>query len=71
MRLNEYLEKHEMTPADMARQIGDVTSEAVRLWAAGKRMPETKFVMRIADVTGNEVTVQDLYAARVEAIVNE
>lgn len=66
MRLNDYLIKHNLTPADLAEQIGDVTSEAVRLWAAGRRMPEVKFIQRIIDITDNKVTVEDLFLARVE-----
>lgn len=71
MRLNEYLTAHNLTPSDLAEMIGDVTSEAVRLWAAGKRMPEVKFIQRIMEVTHNRVTVEDLFHARVEAMANE
>lgn len=68
MRLNEYLQAHNLTPADFAERIGDVTSEAVRLWAAGRRMPEVRFIQRIMEVTRNKVTLQDLFDARVEAM---
>jgi DNA-binding XRE family transcriptional regulator len=71
MRLNDYLIKHNLTPADLAEQIGDVTSEAVRLWAAGRRMPEVKFIQRIIEITDSRVTVEDLYQARVEVMENE
>lgn len=71
MRLNEYLLAHDLTPADLAEQIGGVTSEAVRLWAAGRRMPEVRFIQRIIEVTRNKVTLQDLFNARVEAMANE
>lgn len=69
--MNDYLIKHNLTPAELAEQIGDVTSEAVRLWAAGRRMPEVKFIQRIIDITDNKVTVEDLFRARVEALENE
>ena len=71
MRLNDYLTKHNLTPADLADLIGDVTSEAVRLWAAGRRMPEVKFIQKIIEITDSKVTVEDLYQARVEAMENE
>lgn len=71
MRLNDYLTKHNLTPAELADLIGDVTSEAVRLWAAGRRMPEVKFIQKIIEITDNKVTVEDLYQARVEAMENE
>lgn len=71
MRLNEYLQKNNLSASDLAEQIGDVSSEAVRLWAAGRRMPEVKFIQRIIDITNNKVTVEDLFNARVEAMENE
>lgn len=71
MRLNDYLTKHNLTPADLADLIGDVTSEAVRLWAAGRRMPEVKFIQKIIEITDSKVTVEDLYQARVEAMEND
>lgn len=71
MRLNDYLTRHNLTPADLAEQIGDVTSEAVRLWAAGRRMPEVRFIQKILEITNNKVTVEDLFQARVEALENE
>lgn len=71
MRLNDYLIKHNLTPADLAEQIGDVTSEAVRLWAAGRRMPEVRFIQKILEITNNKVTVEDLFQARVEALEND
>lgn len=69
--MNDYLTKHNLTPAELADLIGDVTSEAVRLWAAGRRMPEVKFIQKIIEITDNKVTVEDLYQARVEAMENE
>jgi DNA-binding XRE family transcriptional regulator len=71
MRLNEYLQAYDLTPADFAAKIGGVTSEAVRLWAAGKRMPEVRLIERIIEVTGNKVRIEDLFHARLEAMANE
>lgn len=71
MRLHEYLRINDLSPAEFATKMGGVTSEAVRLWAAGKRMPEVKYIERIIDVTGNKVTIEDLYFARLEVLANE
>lgn len=71
MRLSEYLSQNDLTHSDLATAIGDVTSEAVRLWACGRRMPEVRFIQRIIEITGNAVTVEDLFHARLEAMANE
>lgn len=70
MRLHEYLKINNLSPAEFAAKI-DVTSEAVRLWAAGKRMPEVRLIERIIDATANKVTIEDLYFARLEALAND
>lgn len=71
MRLSDFLQQRNLSPADLAEQIGGVTAEAVRLWAAGRRMPEVKFIQRIIEVTDNEVTIEDLFNARVETMEND
>jgi len=51
------------------KEAGDLfgcTGEAVRLWCLAfsddnRRMPEPKFVEKIASVTGGEVTAADFY----------
>jgi len=68
MRLNTYLEDNSLTAAEFATRVGDVTGEAVRLWAAGRRMPEAAIAQRIVDATGGAVTVQDLHDARMETM---
>jgi transcriptional regulator with XRE-family HTH domain len=71
MRLSQWLTENNLTHAEMADRIGGVTAEAVRLWAAGRRMPEVRSITRILEVTENEVTLLDLYDARLERLNNE
>jgi DNA-binding transcriptional regulator YdaS (Cro superfamily) len=70
MRLIDWLTTNEISHAEMARRVGGVTSEAVRLWAGGRRMPDTKHILRIAEVTDGAVTVTDMHAARAENLTN-
>lgn len=67
MRLNEWLDLHNISHSEMADRIGGVTAEAVRLWAAGKRMPEVKNITRIMELTDSQVGIVDLYDARLDA----
>ena len=59
MRLSEYLQSNNLTSADLAAKIGNVTSEAVRLWATGKRVPRAEQMRRIVEVTEGQVTPND------------
>lgn len=59
MRLSEYLEAHDLTTAKFATKVGNVTSEAVRLWLVGKRIPRPEQMRRIAEVTDGKVTPND------------
>jgi DNA-binding transcriptional regulator YdaS (Cro superfamily) len=69
MRLIDWLTTHNITHTEMADRIGGVTVEAVKLWAAGNRMPETRNVLRIEAVTDGQVTVRDLHEARAEKLL--
>ena len=71
MRLNEWLDLHNISHSEMADRIGGVTAEAVRLWAAGKRMPEVQNITRIIEVTERKVSIADLYDARLDALREE
>jgi DNA-binding transcriptional regulator YdaS (Cro superfamily) len=71
MRLSQWLEQNNHTHAELADLIGNVTAEAVRLWAAGSRMPDTKNVLQIERATGGQVTVRDLHEARAEKLAAE
>ena len=65
MRLSQWLEDNNITVGVFADMVGGVTYEAVRLWAAGARMPDTKHVLKIEEITKGQVTVADLHLARV------
>lgn len=68
MRLYNWLTDQGITHSEMARRMGGVSAEAVRLWAAGRRMPDTKHILRIEQVTNGDVSVLDLHEARVETL---
>lgn len=64
MLLSDYMTREGLSIPDMTAKIGGgITVEAVRLWVAGKRMPQTAQIARIIEVTGGEVTADDLYQA--------
>lgn len=62
MRLSEYLAKNAISTTDFASRIG-VTSEAVRLYALGKRTPRREHMSAILEATDGEVTANDFHAA--------
>lgn len=68
MRLSHWLERHDISHGAFARLVGNVTTEAVRLWVAGARMPETRHVLRIVAVTDGAVTAHDLHETRAERL---
>lgn len=68
MRLSQWLTENQISLTELADRIGGVTPEAVRLWADGARMPETRNVLRIEAVTNGQVTVRDLHEARAEKL---
>lgn len=71
MKLKDFMEAKHLTAADFARLLGDVTGEAVRLWATGRRMPEPLIAEKIVEVTKGKVTVQDLHDARMAFLRGE
>lgn len=66
MRLSHWLEANHITVAEFTRRIGGVSHEAVRLWATGKRMPDTRNCIRIEELTDGAVTIHDLHQAHTE-----
>lgn len=62
MKLQTYLDKSGTTRANFAQQIG-VTSEAVRLWIRGQRMPDRESMGKIQGATKGLVTPNDFYGA--------
>ncbi len=69
MKLHDYMKKHGMTNADLAREIG-VSNEAVRLYKRRqhpKRIPSAEVMRRIVRVTGGAVQPNDFYELDGEA----
>lgn len=63
MKLAKWMDIHNLDNRAMADHIGGCTSEAVRLWAAGRRMPSAEWLEKIRVATGGEVTANDLFEA--------
>lgn len=61
MQLRDYLIANG-GPAELAKKL-EVTTEAVRLWAAGDRIPGRDHMRRIVKVTRGQVQPNDFYEA--------
>lgn len=65
MQLKTYLEKHSISVAEFARQIGVKSRATVHRYistnADNKRMPDEVIMQAIAKVTGGAVTANDFY----------
>ncbi len=70
MTLKEWLAQESLTPAQFAASIGR-TSEAVRRYANGERIPDKETMPLIAAATSNLVTANDFFGIdlKVEAQV--
>lgn len=60
MTLNEYLSQNRIPLAVFAKSIG-CTTEAVRLWSRGQRMPRPAMVEKIEAATHRAVRPADWY----------
>ena len=60
MRLDDWLEREGLKPAQFATRIGR-TAEAVRRYAAGERIPDRETMPLIVAETGGEVTPNDFF----------
>lgn len=60
MTLKEWLEAHGLTPAQFAPRI-ERTTEAVRRYAAGERIPDRDTMPRIVKETSGAVTANDFF----------
>lgn len=60
MKLNEYVDTHEIKRASLAEQLG-VSYETVRRYLAGERIPDPRIMHKIAKLTDGEVTANDFY----------
>lgn len=66
MKLSVFLAQHGLSHADFAKQIADrmgetLTGEAVRLWAAGDRVPRPAAMAAIEAVTAGMVQPNDFF----------
>lgn len=59
MTLDQYLEKHGLTPEQFGARIG-VTGSTIRRYLLGRRWPKREIVHRIVQETSGAVTVHDL-----------
>ena len=60
MKLADYLDERNLTHSDMARRIGTST-EAVRRYANGLRLPKPEIMGRIIETTEGVVEHADFY----------
>ena len=60
MVLGEYLQETQLTRSQFAKRIG-VSSEAVRRYVAGERIPDKNIMGKIALATGGKVTANDFF----------
>ena len=72
MSFDDFMKEAGKSDAQAAEELG-YTSECVRLWRRGKRMPRSEAMARIKDWSGGKVTAADFYeaserAARLDSI---
>ena len=63
MLLSTYLERKKISPGDFAQRVG-VSAEAVRLYLNGKRIPRTRTMEKISEVTDGKVQPNDFFSVR-------
>lgn len=68
MQLDAYIRERNLSDGSFAAMLGDgVSAWAVRKWRYGQRIPRLAQQIKIAEVTGNLVTSNDLVAAATAA----
>jgi transcriptional regulator with XRE-family HTH domain len=67
MTLDQWIKKSKCSVDEFARSVG-VTSEAVRRYRSGERMPEPFVAQRIVEETKGRVSIQDLHDVRLERL---
>lgn len=60
MTLKEWLSNHDVSAAEFATRIGR-TTEAVRRYVSGERIPDKATMPLIADATDSAVTANDFF----------
>lgn len=58
MRLNEYLQIHNISGADFARRMG-VSHSLVHGWRRGTKLPSLPMALRISEATEGAVRAED------------
>lgn len=66
MQLRDYIAQGGISAAELASRLG-VTREAIRRYATGERMPRRDMIRQIVEITGGQVTADDLASADVAA----
>ncbi len=66
MSFDDFLKEAGKSDAQAAEELG-CTSECVRLWRLGKRMPRSEAMTRIKNWSGGKVTAADFYEATEQA----
>lgn len=61
MTLDEYMKQNELTDDAMAKRLG-VSRSAVTQYRNGDRMPKPEILIRLLNITKEDVTVEDMLA---------
>lgn len=61
MTLLEFMRREGIDDAEMARRVGDCSAGAIRKWKYGERVPRPKFMNRIREVSGGQISPADFY----------
>jgi transcriptional regulator with XRE-family HTH domain len=60
MRLKDYIDEHELSYSSLGKTVG-VSSEAIRRYANGERIPRPGVMQKISRATSGMVTPADFY----------
>jgi predicted transcriptional regulator len=66
VKLGDWLAENEMNATQFAALIG-CRESTVSMYLNGKRMPQHAIMQKIMEATGNQVTADDMFAARMAA----
>ena len=61
MTLDQYMKANEITDDAMGKRLG-VSRSAVTLYRNGDRMPKPEILIRLLNITKEDVTVEDMLA---------
>lgn len=64
MKLATYMQRHKLDDAAFAKMVGGgCSTEAVRKWRYGQRVPRPSVIQRVDDITRGAVTLSDFIEA--------